>query len=323
MTTAFGATSTTADVLAGIDLTGRRALVTGVSSGLGIETARALVDHGATVVGTARDVAKARIANTVPLHLEELDLASLTSVRDCAARLAAQAPFDLIIANAGIMGPPLGRTREGFETQFATNHLGHFLLANRLAPRMRNGGRVIVLASSAHHIADIDLDDPNFQRRDYTPYAGYGGSKTANILFAVEFDRRHRNHGLRAVAVHPGGVETGLGRHMDPATRDAQRQKLTAAAGAGGWTFQRKSVAQGAATTVWAAAVAPAAEVGGQYCEDCQVAPVLPPGTVTGPMGPGVAAYAVDPARARALWRLSEELVDERFQETSPRGSMV
>lgn len=312
MSRGFGYSSTTDEVLDGIDLTGRRVLVTGVSVGLGVETARVLRAHGADVLGTVRDRKKVPAADGPGVGLEELDLASLDSVRACADRLESGAPFDLIIANAGVMGPPLGRTLDGFETQFATNHLGHFLLINRLVRHMGPGGRVVVLASSAHHIADIDLDDPNFDRREYTPYVGYGGSKTANILFAVALDARVRDRGIRAAAVHPGAVETELGRHMDPATREAQRAKLRGAAG-GGVDFQRKSVRQGAATSVWAGIVADADMVGGRYCEDCGVAQTVPPGVTVGPLGPGVAAYAVDPVRAATLWSLSERLVGERF----------
>jgi NAD(P)-dependent dehydrogenase (short-subunit alcohol dehydrogenase family) len=318
----FGAMSTADDVLAGLDLRGKRALVTGVSAGIGVETARALAAHGAEVIGAVRGLAKSQAAMVRVqtdakkggrLSLVELDLASLASVRACAERLATEGPFDLIVANAGVMGPPFGRTADDFEIQFGTNHLGHFVLVNRLAPHMRPGSRVVVLASSAHHIADIDLDDPNFERTEFSPYLGYGRSKTANILFAVEFDRRHRTRGIRAAAVHPGAVETELGRHIDPETREAQRRKLEAAAGAHAWTFVRKTVAQGAATSVWAGVVAPADEVGGHYCEDCHVAEVVAPGVPVGPMGPGVASYAVELGRAAALWAKSEELVGERY----------
>ena len=316
----FGALSTAEEVLSGIDLHGKRVLVTGVSAGIGVETAYALASRGATVFGAARDLAKAEAAiievqKDVPpsgsITLVELDLASLASVRACADRLASQAPFDLIIANAGLMGPPLGRTAEGFETQFGTNHLGHFLLVNRLAPHIRPDGRVVVLASSAHHIANVDLDDPNFEQTEYTPYLGYGRSKTANILFAVEFDRRHRSRGIRATAVHPGGVETELSRYMDPATREAQRKALDNADPKNRMLI-RKNPAQGAATSVWAGVYAPADEVGGRYCEDCHVGETLP-GPAASPMGPGVAAYALDPASAAALWAKSEQLVGERF----------
>src|SRR6185369_12448430 len=211
MATQFGATSTTDDVLAGVDLSGKRVLVTGVSAGLGVETARALAAHGAQVVGAARDLAKAKTATAEVrgLELVELDLASLASVRACADALnAAGKPFDLVIANAGVMATPFGKTADGFETQFGTNHLGHFVLVNRIAGLMKPGSRLVNLASSGHRFSDIDLDDPNFERTEYTPFGAYGRSKTANILFAVEFDRRHKAGVVRAVAVHPGGIQT-------------------------------------------------------------------------------------------------------------------
>ncbi len=318
----FHALTTADEVLAGIDLTGKRALVTGVSAGIGIETSRALAAHGATVIGTARDLAKAEAATSEiredaasaeRFSIVELDLASLASVRRCADLLAASGPFDLIFANAGVMGPPFGRTVDGFETQFGTNHLGHFVLLNRLAPQIAPGGRVIVLASSAHHISDVDLEDPNFEHTPYSPYLGYGRSKTANVLFAVEFDRRHQGRGIRTAAVHPGGVATELGRHMDPATREAQRKTLEASAGAEAWKFVRKTVKEGASTSLWAGVTAGAERVGGRYCEDCHVAPVIAPVIATGPMGPGVASYALDPERALALWAKSEALVGEHY----------
>ena len=318
MTAKFDALSTAEEVLAGIDLTGKRVLVTGVSAGIGVETAHALAARGAIVFGAARDLAKAksamaRVQGDTPtsgsVTLVELDLASLASVRACTDSLVHQGPFDLIVANAGLMGPPLGRTAEGFETQFGVNHLSHFVLVNRLAQHIRPGGRVVVLASSAHHIADVDLDDPNFEHTEYTPYLGYGRSKTANILFAVEFDRRHRARGIHATAVHPGGVETELGRYMDPATREAQRKTM---GDASTWKFVRKNAAQGASTSVWAGVYAPADEVGGRYCEDCHVGETLS-GPAASLMGPGVAKYAIDPERAKALWVKSEELVKESF----------
>src|SRR5271154_2305258 len=205
MTETFGATSTTDNVLAGKDRGGKRVLVTGVSAGLGVETARALVAHGAHVVGAARDLAKAERATgqvraaatkTGAFELVALDLASLASVRACADALLARAePFDLVIANAGIMACPFGHTADGFETQFGANHLGHFVLVNRIASLIAPGGRLVNLSSSGHRYSDVDLEDPNFERVPYDPMIAYGRSKTANILFAVEFDRRHRAHG--------------------------------------------------------------------------------------------------------------------------------
>ena len=249
-------------------------------------------------------------------ELVELDLASLASVRACADRLNAKAePFDLVIANAGVMAPPLGHTTDGFETQFGTNHLGHFVLVNRIAPLMREGARLVNLASSGHRYADIDLDDPNFERTACVPFVGYGRSKTANILFAVEFDRRHRARGIRAAAVHPGGIATELARHIDPGALAGMVEQINKDLAADGKPpFQWKTVPQGAATTVWAAAVAPAASIGGRYCEDCHVAEIVPDDVkISSAVREGVRAYALDPKHAQALWAKSEEMVGEHF----------
>jgi NAD(P)-dependent dehydrogenase (short-subunit alcohol dehydrogenase family) len=318
----FGATSTTDDVLAGRNLSGKRVLVTGVSAGLGIETARALAAHGAQVVGAVRDLAKAeratnevraQAANGGGFELVELDLASLGSVRACAdALVAAGRPFDVVIANAGVMRTPFGHTADGFETQFGTNHLGHFVLVNRIASLIAPGGRLVNLASSGHRYSDIDLDDPNFERTPYDPMIAYGRSKTANILFAVEFDRRHKARGVRATAVHPGGIKTELDRHMAPGELENLVAQINAQlAAAGQPPFQLKTIPQGAATSVWAAFVAPAENAGGRYCENCQVSEVTE-GTVS-PVSPGVRPYALDPEHAKALWARSEAMVGESF----------
>jgi NAD(P)-dependent dehydrogenase (short-subunit alcohol dehydrogenase family) len=321
MTDSFGAQSTTADVLAGADLTGKRVLVTGASAGLGVETARALAAHGASVVGAARDLAKAEAAGRGvrdaatkgggSFDLVELDLASLASVRGCADRLMADGrSFDVVIANAGVMAPPFGRTRDGFETQFGTNHLGHFVLVNRIAPLLSQGARLVVLSSAGHRFADVDLADPNFESSSYDPWVGYGRSKTANVLFAVEFDRRHRERGVRAAAVHPGGIRTELGRHMTTEQETALIASVDAAhAKAGLPPFEYKTIPQGAATSVWAAAVADADAIGGRYCEDCHIAAIQDGEGIRG----GVRPYALDAANAKALWAKSEELVNERF----------
>ncbi|NYI23654.1 SDR family NAD(P)-dependent oxidoreductase [Sphingobium indicum] len=309
----FNAKSTTDEVLAGVDLMGKRILVTGVSAGMGVEIARALASHGAHVVGTARDLAKARtttggIAN---LELIELDLASLAGVRAAADALHARAePFDAVIANAGVMAGEFGKTLDGFEMQFGTNHLGHFAFVNRIAPLLRRGGRLVMVSSGGHRFADVDLDDPGFEKTCYEPFVAYGRSKTANILFAVEFDRRHRDRGVRATAIHPGGVATELGRHMTPETVQALTETLEADLRAGAPPIEYKSIPQGAATSVWAAVVAPADAVGGRYCEDCGVAEISEANWVT---GGGVRAYALDPERAKALWALSEKMVGETF----------
>jgi NAD(P)-dependent dehydrogenase (short-subunit alcohol dehydrogenase family) len=319
MTEAFGARSTAEDVLAGVDLGGKRILVTGVSAGIGVETARALAAHGAHVVGAARDLEKAKRA-TVEVarqaksgfELVELDLASLKSVRACAGALLEDGrPFDVVIANAGVMATPFGKTTDGFETQFGVNHLGHFVFVNRIANLLRSGGRLVNLSSAGHRRADVDLDDPNFERTPYEPFTAYGRSKTANILFAVEFDARHRSGGLSATAVHPGGIDTELSRHLPPGGAQRMLDRINAENRAAGRpSFVMKSAPQGAATSVWAAVVAEADEVGGRYCEDCHVAEIVDAGpNVLG----GVRPYALDPDRAKALWAKSEEMVAERF----------
>jgi NAD(P)-dependent dehydrogenase (short-subunit alcohol dehydrogenase family) len=322
---AFGATSTTGDVLAGVNLRGKRILVTGASAGLGVETSRALAAHGANVVGAARDLAKAEGAtakvredgssNGGSFELIELDLANLKSVRAAADSLLAKGDsFDVVIANAGVMATPFGHTADGFETQFGTNHLGHFVFVNRIAPLLREGGRLINLSSSGHRFSNVDLNDPNFEKTPYEPFIAYGRSKTANILFAVAFDKRHRGRGVRAAAVHPGGIQTELGRYMD----DGALQKLVESinqqlAADGQGSFQWKTIPQGAATSVWAAVVAPAEEVGAHYCENCHVSKVVPDSATITVVSEGVRAYALDPDNAEALWKKSEEMVGERF----------
>jgi NAD(P)-dependent dehydrogenase (short-subunit alcohol dehydrogenase family) len=323
--TSFGATSTTDDVLSGVNLKGKRILVTGVSAGLGVETTRSLAAHGAQVVGAARDLNKAKAAteqvrkdaaaNGGSFELVELDLANLKSVRACADKLLAKGElFDVIIANAGVMATPLGHTADGFETQFGTNHLGHFVLVNRIASLIRDGGRLINLSSSGHRYANVDLDDPNFERTPYEPFIGYGRSKTANILFAVAFDKRHRDRGVRAAAVHPGGIKTELGRYVEPGRMEKVVNEINqqlAAQGKG--PFQWKSIPQGAATSVWAAAVARPDEIGGQYCENCHVGHIVPDHVTITAISEGVRGYALDAKNAEALWKKSEELVGESF----------
>src|SRR5258707_12537049 len=285
MTNSFEAASTTDEVLQGINLTGRRVLVTGVSAGLGVETARALAAHGAQVVGAARDLSKAQAATEQvraqaasggSLSLIQLDLASLDSVRRCAdGLLAAGKPFDMVIANAGVMACPKGTTVDGFETQFGTNHLGHFVLVNRIVSLLRPGSRLVNLSSAGHRYADVDLEDPNFERSPYAEFIAYGRSKTANVLFAVEFDRRHKARGVRATAVHPGGIQTELSRHLAPEALDKLITEINASQPKGAAPFSYKSIPPGAATSVWAACVADAEAIGGRYCEDCHVAGVV------------------------------------------------
>jgi len=325
MANVLGATSTTDDVLSGVNLQGKRILVTGVSAGIGVETARSLAAHGARVVGAARDLIKAEVAtaqvrteaaeNGGSFELVELDLASLKSARACADELVAKGePFDVVIANAGVMATPFGHTADGFETQFGTNHLGHFVLVNRIASLMGTGSRLINLSSSGHRFSNVDLDDPNFERTPYEPFVAYGRSKTANILFAVAFDERGRERGVRASAVHPGGIQTELGRHLGQGQVQSMVEQMNKQLVAEGKKpFQWKTIPQGAATSVWAGVVAPADGVGGQYCENCHVGHVVADDVIISAISEGVRGYALDSTTAAALWEKSEEMVGESF----------
>lgn len=307
----FDSDSTADDVLDDLHLTDVNVVVTGTSAGLGVETARALAARGANVVGIVRDVGKARrnldAVGATGVHLYQADLASLESIRGFADLFLADGHdhIDVLVANAGIMACPPGTTVDGFELQFGTNHLGHFLLVNRLLPLLLTGApaRVVMLSSAGHRYSDVSLDDPAFERTPYDAWVAYGRAKTANVLFAVELDRRLRERGLRATAVHPGGILTELGRHLTDETLGAL------IATSGDRKIEFKSVPQGAATSVWSGFVASADEVGGRYCEDCAVAPVIDDPNVS----PGVMRYALDPDTAAALWTRSEEYVGESF----------
>jgi NAD(P)-dependent dehydrogenase (short-subunit alcohol dehydrogenase family) len=318
MTSGFGETTTASEILSGIDLTGRRLLVTGALEGLGLEMARALVAHGAQVVGAVLTNADSKAgidairaaATHGGLELVNLDLASLESVRECAGRLRADGrKFDLVISNAGVMATPQGTTTDGFETQLGINHLGHFVLVNQIASLIRPGGRLVAISSVFHRLADFDFDDPNFLRSAYDPWIGYARSKTAIIQATIEFDRRHREAGVRAVIVHPGAIQTGLGRYMTPETRDGLTEVIRDSYPEGSPPLRYKSVAEGAATALWAGIVAPADAVGGRYCEDCQIAKISSGATIRD----GVQPYAIDRERAKALWTKSEEMVGEQF----------
>ena len=311
----YGATTTTDEVLRGIDLRGKVAVVTGSSTGLGLETSRALAQAGATVVMAARDRCKntgalATVRAQVPaarLLDVTLDLGDLNSVRRASARiLAVQPRIDLIVNNAGVMACPLTRTAEGCEGQFGTNHVGHFLFTCLLAPALRKSAaaRVVCLSSSGHMHAAMDFDDPHFERRPYDPWIAYGQSKTANVLFAVALSQRLGRFGIHANAVHPGAIATELGRYLG--ADDIQR--MLAAFGESA-ALVYKDVKQGAATSVWAAVAPELAGVGGRYLEDCALAAEAQQAmALTGYM-----PYAVDPAAAERLWRLSEDIVGQRF----------
>jgi NAD(P)-dependent dehydrogenase (short-subunit alcohol dehydrogenase family) len=309
----FGPETTTNEVLRDVDLSGRHAVVTGASTGLGEETVRALAAHGASVTLAVRDLDRGRAAlerirsalgSDADLELLQVDLGSLSSVRAAAANLLDQHPrLHLLVNNAGIMACPYGTTVDGFELQFGTNHLGHFLFATLLTPALVAGApaRLVSLSSRGHSYADVDLDDPGFEHTTYDPFVAYGRSKTANALFAVEFDRRHAADGVRAFSVHPGGIHTELGRYMTPEVIETLLTQLRSAPARITW----KTVPQGAATSVWAATAPELDTHGGAYLEDCGVAQVDDAPDAQN----GVRSYAVDPDRAQALWVLSERLV--------------
>jgi len=313
--TGFDAASTTDDVMAGISLAGKLAVVTGASSGLGVETCRVLAAAGAAVLMLARDSDKlAAVALELQqdnpaaiLHTASVDLADLDSVRATAAAILAEhAQIHLLINNAGVMACPLARTAQGYEMQFGTNHLGHFLFTCLLVPALVAGapGRVVTLSSAGHKIADVNLDDSAYIVRDYDKWQAYGESKTANALFAVGLDARLAGKGVRSFAVHPGAIVTELGRHMDEADYQFLMSRQPA-----GQEMTLKSVEQGAATSVWAATSPELAGRGGVYLEDCQVA-----GPATADSSAGVESYAVDAAAAERLWAVSEVLVGQSFE---------
>jgi NAD(P)-dependent dehydrogenase (short-subunit alcohol dehydrogenase family) len=307
-------TTTTTEVLAGTDLSGQTVVVTGASSGLGEESTRALASVGAHVVMAVRDEAKGEAAADrirarhpdASLELHALDLGSLADVRQSADALVQRHDrIDRLINNAGVMAPPRSYTVDGFELQLGTNHLGHFLWTARVLPAVLAAApaRIVNVSSRGHVRGDIGWDDPHYRSRAYDKWEAYGQSKTANILFTIELDRRLRDRGVRAYALHPGVIMTELSRHLVPADLDTLASRMPAGA------LTTKSVEAGAATSVWAATAAELADVGGVYLEDCGIAG---PATETPPTR-GYAAYAMDPEAARRLWAWSEEQVGEAF----------
>jgi NAD(P)-dependent dehydrogenase (short-subunit alcohol dehydrogenase family) len=304
------------EVVAGIDLRGKTAIVTGASSGLGVETARALAVAGAEVILPVRNLEKgAAIAADIcattgnqAVSVVALDLADFASIRRCTAEfLATDRPLHLLINNAAIMACPLTRTAQGYEAQFATNHLGHFLFTCRLISALKAGApsRVVCLSSIGHRLSPVVFDDIHFERRDYDKWQAYGQAKTANALFAVELNRRLQASGITANAVHPGGIMTGLQKHLT-------REEMIAS----GWMDEAgklhpifKNIEQGAATAVWAATAPELAGRGGLYLEDCNEGiPAVPEKRTS-----GFYPHALDPEAAARLWQMSEAMVGEKF----------
>ena len=310
---AFNADTTTDEVIQGIDLTGKLAVVTGASAGLGVETSRALADAGARVVMAVRDTVKgekaaAQIRESVPaakLEVRELDLGSLESVRAFGRSFRADYDaLDLLINNAGVMAAPQGQTKDGFDEQLGTNHLGHFALTAELLPALQKAAdagsdvRIVNLSSRGHFRGGMNFDDPHYRTRPYDKWEAYGQSKTANILFTVELERRLGSKGIHSFAVHPGVISTELSRHL---SKDDFKQ-LASRAPAGALT--RKSIPAGAATSVWAATSPDLAGQGGRYAEDVQLA-----GPQNEDKTAGVAAHATDAELAERLWAWSEQQI--------------
>lgn len=312
ITSPFQYRSTALEVIKGHDLRGKNVIVTGANSGIGVETARAIAQAGADVILAVRDVEKSQpvvkdlqaSTGNANVRAEKLDLASLASVRKFAADFLAQhKPLHILINNAGVMATPFSRTADGFEMQFGTNHLGHFLLTVLLHPALKAGApsRVVMVSSSAHHRSDILWDDVNYNSRPYDKWESYGQSKTANVLFAVELAKRWAADGISAFALMPGGIVTNLQQHMP------REEKLAV-----GFEDENgnpnpmfKTIEQGASTTVWAAVGSELEGKTGLYLEDCQQAEPHEPNV----RFRGVKSYALSPESAARLWTLSESLV--------------
>ena len=303
LATGFGYRSTAVEVLAGHDLAGKAAIVTGGYSGLGFETVRALAAAGVTVTVPARrtDAAEAALADVPGVTVGQMDLGDLDSVAAFTAGVrAAGTPVDLVINSAGVMASPYSRTPQGWESQFGINHLGHFALVAGVAGQLSEGARVVAYSSMAHYRSPVLFDDINFDRTPYDPWTAYGQSKTANALFAVALDARTASRGVHAFSVHPGGIMTDLQRHMP-------REELLRR----GWIDENgdpnplfKTPAQGAATGLWAATAPELIERGGVYCEDCSIKGIVPPDHADPTTG-GVKEWAIDSGAAERLFALS------------------
>lgn len=312
----FGFRSTTSDVIAGVDLSGKIAIVTGGYSGIGLETVRSLSAAGATVIVPARNLAKAKenLQGIDRIEINPLDLMDPQSVDAFADRfLRSGRPLDLLVNSAGVMAPPLSRDGRGYESQFSGNYLGHFQLAARLWPALKKAGRarVVVVSSHGHRLGGVNFEDPNFEVRPYEKWSGYAQSKTAGILFAMNLDRQAAVYGVRAFSLHPGSIATDLLRHMSPTdlvdigARDKEGNKPA------DYDQRHKTAEQGAATIVWCATSPQLEGKGGVYCIDCDVAEAI---SFDERKKDGVVAWARDEASADKLWKLSERLTGVQFQ---------
>jgi len=312
----FHAESTTADVIKGVDLSGKIAIVTGGNTGIGLETTKSLIAAGATVIVPARDIEKAKknLRGLPHVEVESMDLIDPASIDAFAEKfLASGRPLHLLINNAGIMWVPLRRDKRGIESQLATNYLAVFQLTARLWPALQkaNGARVVNVSSHGHQFANFDFEDPNFLHREYDTLAGYGQSKTAVNLFSVELDNRAQSSNVRVYSLHPGSIGgTELGREaplelfQKMGFVDADGNLLPEVAAS------LKTIPQGAATTVWCATSPLLNQVGGVYCEDVDIAPLA----ADEGMSPGVKAYSLNEVNAKRLWKLSEEMTGITFQ---------
>jgi NAD(P)-dependent dehydrogenase (short-subunit alcohol dehydrogenase family) len=315
MTIKFGEETSAEEVARDIDLSGKTIVLTGGSAGLGVETARVLAAHGAHIISVVRNEAKGQAAaeqirKSVPgadIEIAVLDLFDLDSVKRGADDIAKRcSSIDRLINNAGVMACPLGRTAEGLDTQLGTNHLGHFVLTARLIPQLLAGApsRIVNLSSAGHRLSPFRFEDPFFEKEPYDKWVAYGQAKTANVLFSIALDQRFKDRGLRAFAVHPGAIQTELGRHMD---QDDIKDLMSRRPANEPMKF--KQVPEGAATTVWAATASELDGQGGLYCEDCHVAEKSDDPTRTS----GVLSWALDLEAAERLWALSEEWSGETF----------
>ncbi|MEM9707769.1 MAG: SDR family NAD(P)-dependent oxidoreductase [Pseudomonadota bacterium] len=303
---AFDKDTTTDEVLDGIDLSGKTVVITGGTSGLGEESARSMAAKGAKVIITGRNMEKAEaVADRIEgdVSVEQLELGSFASIRAFAERMLAKHPkIDILINNAGVMASPYMETSDGFELQFGSNHLGHFLMTSLLMPAFGEGSRVVALSSSAHQFAPVMFDDIGFKTKDYDKWAAYGQSKTANALFAVGLNERLKEKGAEAFAVHPGVIQTELARHM------TEEDIAMFSGGIEAGTIPMKTVPQGAATQVFAATAPELSGKGGSYLADVQIAPIEDGTEDFSKVRP----YAIDPGAAEQLWNVSEEMVSSQ-----------